>query len=82
MNFDEQAAEAKRQAIRDAAAGAQIAAQVLPDATIDSVLAAFSRVTPPEAPEDMVHFITISSLYSTPKAQSLKPGNVVLNWCR
>jgi hypothetical protein len=80
MELDESAAADKRRTIREAATAARRTLQVLPDDRIDSAVEAFSRVTPPEEPELTIGLVTISSLYTTPKAQSRKPGNIVLNW--
>jgi hypothetical protein len=80
MELDQRAASAKRESMREAATAARGSVQSLPDETIAAVLDAFSRVTPPEEPEFTIGLITINSLHTSPKAQSRKPGNVVLNW--
>jgi hypothetical protein len=80
MEFDQRAAEEKLSEMREAAKHARSEIGALPADVIDATLRAFSRVTPPEAPELVIQFITISSLSSSPRAQSRKPGNVLLNW--
>ena len=80
MNYDESAAESKRQELLDAALSAGAPVHELPVAVLESVLAAFTSVTPPEKPEVRFDFITVNSLHTTPKAQSRKPGNVLLSW--
>ncbi len=82
MELDERAAAAKRSAIRQAAAAARRGLPGIPDETIDSAVEAFTDVTPPEEPEVTIGLVTIKSLYTAPKAQSRKPGNVLLNWQR
>lgn len=79
MKYDEAAAEAKRNELRELVAVSSTPS-TLPANVRERVLAAFSRVTPPEEPETTIGLVTISSLYRTPKAESRKPGNVVLNW--
>lgn len=79
MEYDEDAALAKRkQLLTDAALG-QVGA-ILTEEVRLRLVNAFARVTPPEAPEFTIGLITINSLYDSPKARSRKPGNVVLNW--
>ena len=79
MEYDEDAARAKRaQLLADAALGP--IGQMLPEDARRRLVNAFTRVTPPEEPEITIGLITISSLYDAPKASSRKPGNVVLNW--
>lgn len=80
MEYDERAAAAKRAAIERAAEQARTVQANLSDANIRATVEAFSRVTPPEEPEISIGLITIESLYSSPKAESRKPGNIVLNW--
>lgn len=83
MKYNERAAAAKRQVIQQAAAIARHTNLDLSDETVSRAVAAFSQVTPPEEPEEpevTIGLITIGSPYSAPKAQSRKPGNVVLNW--
>ena len=77
MEYDEAAAAAKRNELQRAAAASSAA---IPEVIRDRVLASFSRVTPPEEPKVTIGLVTISSLYSAPRAASRKPGNVVLNW--
>src|ERR1700730_15896516 len=80
MEFDERAAEAKRESMREAAAAARRSVNGLSDRSISEVLDAFSRVTPPEEPDVTIGLITIASVHNSPNANSRKPGNVVLNW--
>lgn len=80
MEFDERAAAEKRWAIREAAADARHSVKDISDEELDLVVKAFSQVTPPEEPELTLELITISSLYTSPKARSRKPGNILLNW--
>lgn len=82
MDYDESAAESKRNELSEAALSAGPAAHALPAAALESALDAFATVTPPEKPEITIGLVTINSLYGTPKAESRKPGNVVLNWCK
>lgn len=77
MEYDYEAAKSKRNELLEAAAAPS---NTLPTEVLESVLRAFSQVTPPREPEVTIGLVTISSLYSTPKAESRKPGNVVLNW--
>lgn len=79
MQFDEGAAEAKRNELREAVAAVESVAATLTADVREKILSAFARITPPTKPEVAMDLITISSLYSTPKAESRKPGNVVLN---
>jgi hypothetical protein len=80
MEFDEQAADAKRREVRDAALVVRHSCDQLPDEDIDAAIEAFSRITPPEEPDTTVGYITIRSPYTVPRAQSRKPGNVFLSW--
>jgi hypothetical protein len=80
MELNHRAAGAKQDEIRNAAMRARRSTTALPDDAIDATLAAFANVTPPQEPEVTFDLITISSPYSAPKAQSRKPGNVLLNW--
>ena len=80
MELDHRAADAKLSEIRNAVVRARRSGAAVPDSTIDATLSAFASVTPPQEPEVTIGLITISSLYSAPKAQSRKPGNVLLNW--
>lgn len=80
MESDESAAESKRQELRDAALSTGPSVQALPDAALESILSAFTSVTPPGIPEVRFELVTISSLNTKPRANSRKPGNVVLNW--
>jgi len=76
MQYDEEAAEAKLNAIRMAAS----LPGGLPAHALDRVLAAFLRVRAPEKADDTLGWVTVTSLYSGPAARSRKPGNVLLNW--
>lgn len=79
MEYDEDAARAKReQLLANAALGP--VGRMLPENARRRLVDAFAVVTPPEKPEITIGLITISSLYDAPKANSRKPGNVVLNW--
>lgn len=79
MEYDEDAALAKRKQLLSDAARDPVGA-ILTEEVRLRLVNAFSRVTPPEAPEFTIGLITISSLYDSPKARSRKPGNIVLNW--
>ncbi|SPA25385.1 conserved hypothetical protein [Cupriavidus taiwanensis] len=80
MNYDEAAAETKRKELHETALSAGPTIHALPAAMLESVLGAFVSVTPPEQPEVSIGFVTVSSLYSSPKAESRKPGNIFLSW--
>lgn len=80
MEFDEFAAESKRQEIREALLSVGAATQALPNATIQLFVDTFVSVSPPEEPELTIGLITVSSLYAAPMAHSRKPGNIILNW--
>ena len=80
MEFDEHAAAAKLEDIRLAAAVARRTLPGLSEETIERAVGAFASVTPPEQPSLTIGLVTVSSLYSSPKAQSRKLGNVLLNW--
>ena len=80
MKYDEQSAAEKRHELLDAAVGP--ITSMLPEEVRERILDVFSRVSPPEAPESAftIGLITIRSFYDQPKADSRKPGNVLLNW--
>ena len=81
MKCDERAAEAKRQELRQIAATSHEILR-LPADVQERILTAFSRVAPPEEGESefTIGWITIDSIHSEPKANSRKPGNILLNW--
>lgn len=79
MEYDEDAAHAKRAQLLDSAALGPVG-RMLSEQARNQLVDAFAKVTPPEEPEIMMELITISSLYKSPKASSRKPGNVILNW--
>lgn len=79
MEYDEDAARAKRAQLLEHAALGPVGRKLSEDA-LRRLVDAFARVTPPKEPEITIGLITISSLYDAPKASSRKPGNVVLNW--
>ena len=81
MQYDETAAEKKRDELSQAARASATTGS-LPEPTLDRILAAFARITPPQEPEITVGLVIISSPYSEPKAESRKVGNVLLNWRR
>ncbi|MDZ4817597.1 MAG: hypothetical protein SGJ20_01345 [Planctomycetota bacterium] len=80
MKFDQSAAETKSSQMREAAMKARRSVSTLSTGIINDVLEAFAQVTPPQEPELTIGLVTISSLYTSPQAQSRKPGNVLLNW--
>ncbi|GDY36274.1 hypothetical protein [Acidovorax sp. NB1] len=79
MEYDKDAASAKRAQLLEHAALGPIG-QKLPEDVLRQLVDAFARVTPPAEPAITLELITISSLYDAPKANSRKPGNIVLNW--
>ena len=80
MEYDERAAAAKGDEILRAAERVRVKHKNLSDSAIATAVRAFSQVTPPEEAKFTIGLITISSLYSAPKADSRKPGNIILNW--
>jgi hypothetical protein len=79
MEYDEDAARAKRAQLEEAAALGPLG-RMLSERERRRLVDAFASVTPPQEPEVTIGLITISSLYDAPKASSRKPGNVLLNW--
>ncbi|MFJ7005818.1 hypothetical protein [Pseudomonas putida] len=79
MEYDEDAALAMRTQLLNFAAQDSVGAK-LTDEDRHRLVSAFAFLTPPEAPDRSIGFITINSLYNSSKARSRKPGNLVLNW--
>lgn len=79
MGLDHEAADAKRESLKTAAALAKAASPGLDDARLDAILNIFAQVTPPEEPRLVIGLITVASFHSA-TARSQKPGNILLNW--
>jgi hypothetical protein len=78
VEYDDVALERKRQEVIGIAIDA-IRQAGFPDVeAAERAVAAFARLTPPQKPEFKIQLITMQSLAQ--EAESVKPGNLFLNW--
>lgn len=78
MEYDNDALEEKRQQLIEAASEAIQEWGLDDNRLAETAVAAFARLTPPQKPENYIQLITLNPL--TQQAQSIKPGNLLLNW--
>lgn len=80
MEDDLEAAAAAKKEIEAAASAASANLTGVTESKAKEYAAIFVSITPPKKEKDIIEFITIQKINTTPRATSRKPGNLLLSW--